>query len=599
MAWQERLRKGLTGIGGSVARYPATALWLVLMTVVNAIQIENPDFEDYSRFLFTCLTGALLGAAAQQLYERFFVRQSQRWILLGGSMLLTIGYFFLLPADDPFGLIAMVKTLVLALALFIAFVWLPSIRNPQVSFHQSFLAAIKAGLVTVLFAGVLSAGVGAIFGATNQLLFQVDFRFFGHAANVIWSLFAPLYFLSLIPFYPGKGESLVPKEAWSKREEELRTHFVVPRFLEILLLYIIIPLTVVYTIILLLYIVQNIGSRFWTNNLLEPLLVSYAIVVIVVFLLACNLEHRIARLFRQIFPKILIPIVLLQTIASILRIGERGITYGRYYVILFGVFATAAAIIFSFRPVRQNGLIVPVLLVLSAVSLIPPIDAFTVSRNNQEAFLERLLERNGMLPDGEVVPNDAVSGADKVAITRSAEYLGRMEYTDDIAYLGPDFDVYSDFERTFGFPMTYDPEEQPFEEGRHAYLDWYTQRAVALQDADYLVLVSMQEDVSAADSRVAVENVQGELVYMVETERTNPYYTIRLLDADGQEVITIDTEELFQQAFAAAEGRGMLGAEEMSIVAENEVVRVRLLAQALDEFDGNVFGEGFLFIEEK
>lgn len=599
MRWQERLRKSLAGLGVSVARYPVAAAWLVMVVIVNAIQIENNDFNDYFRYLFTGVTGALLGIVAQQVFERFFLRQSQRWALLGGSALLAIGYFFLLPADDPFGMVALVKTLVLVFALFIAFVWIPSIGNPKVGFHQSFLAAVKAGLVTVLFSGVLLLGIGAIFGAVNQLLFEVDFRFFGHTTNVIVSLFAPLYFLSLMPFYPGKGESLVPQEGWSKREEELAASFAVPRFLEILLLYIIIPLTVVYTVILLLYIVQNIGSAFWTNNLLEPLLVSYAVVVILVFLLSCNLEHRIARLFQKVFPKILIPIVLLQTIASILRIGERGVTHGRYYVILFGVFATVAAIIFSFRPVRQNGLIVPVLLVLSAISLIPPIDAFTVARNSQVAFLERHLEQNGMLQNGEIIPNEAISGGDKVAITRSVEYLDRLGYADDLAYLGPNFEVYSDFERTFGFPMMYDPEERPFEEGRHAVYDWFAYPSVPLEDADYFTRFTLQDIPGSKDEPVEIQDGQGEVVYVLEAEPADSYYTLRLLDASGQEVIVIETEPLFQQAFAAAEGKGLLGAEDMTLVAENERIRVRLLAQSLDEFSDGTFGEGFLFIEEK
>ena len=54
-----------------------------------------------------------------------------------------------------------------------------------------------------------------------------------------------------------------------------------PKFFEILISYIIIPLIAVFTIILLVYIIKNIGGEFWSDNLLEPMIVSYSIFVIV------------------------------------------------------------------------------------------------------------------------------------------------------------------------------------------------------------------------------------------------------------------------------------------------------------------------------
>src|SRR5690606_11145090 len=115
------------------------------------------------------------------------------------------------------------------------------------------------------------------------------------------------------------------------------------------------PLTAIFTIILLVYLLQNITGEFWTNNLLEPMLVSYAITVIIVYFLVSTINTKSAIFFRKIFPKVLVPIVLFQTVSSVLRIQETGLTLGRYYVILFGIFALIAGIIFSVLPVRKNG----------------------------------------------------------------------------------------------------------------------------------------------------------------------------------------------------------------------------------------------------
>nr|WP_238321825.1 DUF4153 domain-containing protein [Carnobacterium jeotgali] len=117
-----------------------------------------------------------------------------------------------------------------------------------------------------------------------------------------------------------------------------------------------IPLTAIFTVILLVYLLQNITGDFWTNNLLEPMLVSYSVTVILVYLLASNIETKSALLFRKIFPKVLVPIVLFQTISSVLKIQETGLTHGRYYVILFGLFAVIAGLIFSILPVKKKWL---------------------------------------------------------------------------------------------------------------------------------------------------------------------------------------------------------------------------------------------------
>lgn len=87
-----------------------------------------------------------------------------------------------------------------------------------------------------------------------------------------------------------------------------------------------------------------------------------------------------------------------------IQISEKGLTIGRYYVILFGVFAIIASIIFSIWPKQKNGLVAAVLIVFSLISITPPVDAFTVSKNGQIAFLEATLKNNEMLKGNELQP---------------------------------------------------------------------------------------------------------------------------------------------------------------------------------------------------
>ena len=232
-----------------------------------------------------------------------------------------------------------------------------------------------------------------------------------------------------------------------------------PKFLEILISYILIPLIAVFTLILVIYIIKNIGGEFWTDNLLEPMLVSYAITVILVYILASEIENKFTAFFRKVFPKVLVPIVLFQITSSILSLADTGVTHTRYYVILFGVFAAIAGILMSFLPVRKNGVIAALLIVFAVISIVPPVDAFTVSRTSQTDMLKNALMKNNMLENNKIKPNESISDKDKQTITNAIYYLSRMEYTKKIAWLPEDFNVYDDFHNTFGFKEYQEPLE--------------------------------------------------------------------------------------------------------------------------------------------
>ncbi|CZR01290.1 Hypothetical protein Tpal_2629 [Trichococcus palustris] len=602
MKFKDSLRTAFKGMGRSISRYPLTVFFLIAVAVLNGIMIEQPK-EDYARYLFTFLVGALLSIVGQMIYERFFTQANARYLLIGGAALLALGYYFVVGPQTLYNLAISVKTGVALFALMIAFIWIPSIKSVKVPFHRSFLSALKAFFITILFTGVLSAGVSAIFYATDYLLFNIDYKILSHLLNIVVSLFAPIYFLSMTPLYPGKREELIPDEAWAKREETLERQFSVPRFLDILISYIIIPLTAVYTLILLAYVILNIRGEFWTNNLLEPMLVSYAIIVIIVYILACNLENKFALLFRKIFPKILVPIVVFQTIASFLKIQEMGVTHGRYYVILFGIFATIAGLIFSFMKPKHNGLIAIALLVLSAISIIPPIDAFTVSKNNQISFLEQKLTENDMLVNDAIVPKSDVSFKDKIVITKVASYIDNMGYNKEVAFLPSDFSIYRDFSDTFGFDMTYSETEYPQGEGQSAYLNWDANPAIGITGFDMMVHQYLYYSTGEPNTTQDVPLEVGGKKYVLAKELVDKYYLLILKDDTGQELIRYDTKELYDaildKGVTSGFDKGNLKMEDATLTTENDKVRMNILVASLERSNGYAGGDIYLFIEFK
>ena len=474
----KNLRTRFLGLTNTVSRFPITILCLLIATVLNTIVIITNVNDNYPRLIFAILIGAAVYAVLQMIYEGFCRKTIYRVLFMVLSITAALVYLFTV-RNSFFHTEVVIRTIVILFILLIAFLWVPSIQS-EVTFNESFMAAFKAFFVSLFFSGITFLGTALIIGTLNKLLFRVDSTYYTHAANIIFVLYAPLYFFSLIPLYSGNrtseedgseaadivdnlSEPSLEEVSDSERKaaaadsEGNRFHKAVeaPRFLENLLSFVIVPVTAIFTVILLIYIIVNITGEFWTDNLLEPLLVSYSITVIIVYLLTSRLKNRIAVRFRRIFPKVLVPVVLFQTIASILKIGESGVTYGRYYVILFGVFATIAGLLFCFLPVRKNGLIAPVLILLATLSVLPPVDAFTISQVSQTARLKNILIENEMLSDNVITPNSKLASADKQAIREIMDYLERMRALDRIEWLKGYHP--SEFYSTFGFsPNWYD-----------------------------------------------------------------------------------------------------------------------------------------------
>lgn len=600
MRVMKSLRNKMEGLIEATNRYPLTLLFLIAIATINVISI-NHDMEDYSSYLFTFVIGALLSAVGQQIYERFFTKNNERFITMGVAILLASFYYFTIRSASVFSMENGTKTAVMIFALLMVFIWVPTIKS-KITFNESFMSTFKAFFTTVLFTAVISAGVSLIIFATDSLLFDVNNKAIPHALNLIISLFAPIFFLSFTPLYPGKKDEHLTDEELSKRNESVKKAISCPKNLGILISYIIIPLTAVYTIILLLYVLVNIRGDFWSENLLEPMLVSYSITVILVYILASSLENRFASMFRKVFPKVLIPIVLFQTIASIMKINEIGLTHGRYYVILFGVFALIAGLIFSFMPIKKNGLIAAVLIVFSAISIIPPVDAFTVSRVNHIRLLEKTLVQNDMLENNKVTPNSSISVEDKRIITRTVSYLNRMNYTDKISWLPKKIFFYDNFKKTFGFEQLYDYPNGGGMQSQFAHLDWGRNPVLSIEGYDFMIHLDINSQEGNSVQKIPFE--KNGVAYTLVKQRDGEYIAISIIDDKNKELLKFNTKEIFDHVFSDNQEsyygkNNILTVEKALITEENDNVKMSVLVNNADVYESQFHSDIYVLVRIK
>ncbi|MER2110320.1 MAG: DUF4153 domain-containing protein [Desemzia incerta] len=595
MKWKQFFKGRMQSLTTAISRFPLTVLFLVLAAIINTLNIQTENVE-YVEWMLACFMGALAAAVAQVSYEHFFrEKEKMRYVLFVPVLLFALLYYFMVDIEsDMFSLKVVVRTVALSFALLMAFIWIPSIKS-RLSFSDSFTAGFKSLFTTIMFSIVLGAGILSILSAVNVLLIDVDYRLFLHASNIVASLFAPLLFLSYIPVYLQQSESSTEQINQTAEVDEAIS---VPKTLEVLLTYIVIPLTMVFTIILALYILMNIGRDFWINNLLEPMLVSYAIVVILVMLFIGRLDNKMVVYFRFVFPKILFLIVLLQTVASVIQISEKGLTIGRYYVILFGVFAIIASIIFSIWPKQKNGLVAAVLIVFSLISITPPVDAFTVSKNGQIAFLEATLRNNDMLTGNELHPRSDLPENEQRKIVETVNDLEQNGNIKEVSFLPDDYQTSTDFESAFGF----DPYNDGtiIEEYSYYYFEWTEETAVNV--SDYQQLIKVQFDTLNTSSNEAVQTIEIEgNIYQLETQEAEDDLILLLKDQENGEIIQTNVTNALEEIEPSSDfNQADLTFEQAFIENENNAAIVDTLVMQLnDNNDQGYSGELFLFVSIK
>lgn len=581
----------LQGFTGTLKRFPVSILFFILSAVITSYSISAGFDDYYFKFLFFFLIGAAVFMVLQLYIERFAKSKKARFLAGITAVSAAVAYYLILEfTKDELGTDTVIRTVVLLFVLLISFIWIPAVKS-KFDFSDSFMAFFKSFFTVAFYSGVMFLGIALIFMAIDMLIVNVDSKAYSHVLNIIAFVYAPLHFLSLIPVYPGfaqNGRKEINENTdvnviGENMDGRLKKAIEPSKFLEGLVSYIIIPITVVFTFILLLYIVLNITGDFWKDNLMESLLVAYSITVITVYLLAYAIKNRWAGFFRKIFPKVLIPVVLFQTISSVLKIGELGITAGRYYVIMFGIFATVTAFIFSIRPKGRTNIIAPILIVLSLISVIPPTDAFSVSRKNQISRLTRVLEENNMLKDGQIIPNEDISQDDKRVIVNSVQYLNRMNYAKDIGWL-KDYSRTYDFEKTFGFPQYGTDIKEP------TVFRFYLPTGVPLEVSgfDYLV----EAEFYGQEQQMSYEISFGEnKEYLLTRINNGGIGELLLTDSGGNELIRFPLDNVYERYKDRDENTIELTPDDARFITENEKAVLCLVAKNVDyeEWDDSVY----------
>lgn len=599
MNFMEKTFSRLSVLNRSILRYPVSFLFFLLSTIF-IIRMNHLNFSEMNQNpILACAIGGLLAAVSQSFYERFF--SGKPFIRIGlyiiSIIVTTIYYIFFLRSYPYYSAIVAIRSSALVAAALTAYVWAPTLKSTA-PFDLAFTVAFKAFFTSFLYSIVLVIGSFAIVGTYGFLISEVNFEIFADLAAIIFALFAPMCFLSYIPNYH------LVKGLGSDKDQ---TFLSIPKLLSFLISYIVIPLLTAYTLILVLYIVPNLAGEFWFDNLLEPLLISFAIIGFITLFISHTIDNNSTHYFKLIFPKVLLIIAIFQTSASLIKLQQLGLTHGRYYVILFGMFSIISSILYSFSKSKRH--YVPALfIILTTLSIVPPVDAMTLGINAQISNLESLLEKNNMLEDNRIISNTEVSLEDREIIVGSLQYLYDYDALDRIEWLPNNFEFYGEnFETVFGFdqyPSEYDADPTIDEVYDPAYtsLQLDKNRPVSLNtiDNDQLLIVPFSYDQyvqpSAQETPFQIESDEYNLIVTSEEDA----FELNLNTSDNETMLNFDLSFLLEDEFEFYDTIQDLSVSELTFSEENDQVTLTVILDNLEHLDNDSYsGSLYLLVNLK
>lgn len=594
-----KIKNFISNIGynlkATVVRFPMTLIFLILLTTVMFIVIEDFSYIDQDmllRIMFAGIFGAFLVTALKFLLERFESLKKYTLTFYGLTVVFATGYYYFM-TDDKFSNSMFIHLFVIIFALFAAYLYLPSSKN-ALNFGDVALAHFKAAFTSILYGIVLYLGIAAIMGAIDILLYDIDYKSYAHAANIIFVFFTPAYYLSLLPKFNSKDD-----DDHNKKE----ISYIYPRFLDILVSYITIPLITVFTAVLVIYFIKILATGVWPVGQVGPMVLGYSAVGYFIYILGSNLKNNFTVSYRKLFPIILIPLVAMQMVSAYIRIEAYGFTESRYYVVLFGIFSLVCAVMLLINKRKNPNTIVLLSALFALISIIPPVDAFTISKNSQQNRLEEILIRNNMLINDEIATRSDLSNDDKHEITNISNYLYGMGYLDDMSWY-PDENIenyYANFKNTYGFEQYYDrgypiDEEQVF---LNAVLD--INEVIDVEEFNVFFRINIYNN-----NKTPVEMGTFDLndkTYKIMQQSDDKGNLTLLINHEDNTIMEIPMMEFIDGLFKNAnEPKAMMTKENLTIQKQNDKLKIKLLINSLyvDKSSDTIYinGDAFVFVAE-
>ena len=447
----------------------ACAAGFALVTIVR-IHLEWPQQEAYN-FLFGCLhwafaLGAVFGLAAVTGAQSRGGRHAKDFLIAnlatGGVTAAALGLLLAfgkrLPIETYERATRMSEMAVarMGVAVFIslmAFIWLAGYPKEKSDFSRAYFMTHKAFFIALLYGLVLMGGTSGVAGAFQALLYR-------DMSSKVYMYLATLSGFTAFTVFAGYFPSFKQGEEDPHREIA-QNH---PRFIEVLFGYIMVPIVIALTMVLLLWTGRTVLTGDWPDFLrLSVIAAWYAAGGIWLHIMVTHYDTAVTRFYRRAYPIAALVILAFEARALLVQLGKSGLKTEEYFFGLIWVVAVVAVVLLLVKKAKAHPVIVAAVCVACAIAVFPAVNYRDMPVAAQVNRLETLLTRNSILKDGALTPAVIEPNEDtRIAVTDAVNFVAYKQEAKLPAWMPKNLQQNDVFKANFGFEQTWPKYEDNF-----------------------------------------------------------------------------------------------------------------------------------------
>jgi hypothetical protein len=537
-----------TGAAKAFRTFPASiacALGFAVVTMIR-IQLDWPMQAPYN-FLFNCLHWSLaLGAVfslaaityAKSRYEgdgAFKLANAAGAAVAAVTLLLLC--MFSASHTNAYDMtyvtvsgIAASRVGAAMLVSMIAFVIFASYPKERSDFERSLFMTQKAFFISAIYGIVIMAGTSAVAGAFKALIYQdMSYKVFQYIGTIVGFL-AFTIFAGYFPDF-SKGSTDEKRDAAQKQ----------PRFVEVLFEFIMVPIMLALTAVLLVWAARTImtGEKVPFEDL-AGITTSFAITGIWLHVMVTRLESGLARFYKRFYPFAALLILAFEAWALAVQLGKYGMKDTEYFFILLWVVAAAAAVLLIAMKSKAHVVIGIITCALAVFSVLPLVGYNALPVSAQVNRLEKLLVSQNILQDGKLVPAKAEPEKSvRESITDAVSYLAYVQDAELPAWFDKKLSEGDTFKKELGFEQTWPETKYP---GGGEYTGTYLNLPAAPMDiSGYRWVINMNNE-GKGELSAAVKGNRGSYNISWTMSQQNGLPSIRV-ELDGKVILEQSMKE--------------------------------------------------------
>jgi putative membrane protein len=407
MKFEEKFKNLFPDMKKGIGRFPVTVVFSLILFIVAIFTIESdfyilPEEDLWIKYLIIAIP---LSASVELVREKYLENKRSNFFRITSFFGIFLFIFLLKIFFKNHFATETINITATILIFYVLFYLIPIIyRNED---KEKYLQSVVGNqMITIGFSIVLFLGLSAIVGTIDVLLINLPNTIYFDNFVFSASIFGVAFFVSRL-----------------KRKDESLKDYNLPKIVEVLICYILIPLILIYTAILYLYFVKIIFTLKMPKGIVSHLVLWYTTFSLFIIIMATPItyKNKFAKFYKKYFPLISIPLILLALFSINERIFQYGVTENRYLVVIL-ILWLLFNMIFIIKADVKWVLISFIFAVL--VAIFSPFNLVNVSINSQNKRLERILKKNGIIQNKKFInKNNELSQRTKNEIMSIIDYF--------------------------------------------------------------------------------------------------------------------------------------------------------------------------------